>query len=385
LESRGQVYSWDVSNDAVVCRGDGGEVYRDTRDHWDNGLRRLLLLDESQARAWVEDVATESRLRFERPFHLLLPEERTQALAAVTPAALGAPSASAARNEALLRSCQRVNGLSADVVWATHVGNDSSYAVVGSTTAGLAWLVDVRTGKPPEDIPVLYEENYFQGGTRSQAGYGDYSGQRWWREEKASRQLRETLGLLGYLSVDLGSRPRALDVGAGFGLFRQALAGAGWEHEGVELSEFANETSESWYGFSAHQGTLTSYASTEPGTFDVISMWDLVEHVPDVQELLTTARSLLKVGGALFIRTPNIDALELEVCGSAYHSFKVEHLWYFSPRSLVAAFAEAGLSMGTVTSQAHLFRGFLGESTLGFASLLRGSDLLAVAIRTDGP
>jgi 2-polyprenyl-3-methyl-5-hydroxy-6-metoxy-1,4-benzoquinol methylase len=385
LARREQVYSWDVSDDAVVCRSDGGEVYRDTRDHWDNGLRRILHLEESQARAWVEDVATESRLRFERPFHLLLPEERIQALAAVTPAALGARSASAARDEALLRSCQRVNGLSADVVWATHVGNDPSYAVVGSTIAALAWLVDVRTGRPPEDIPVLYEEKYFQGGAASPAGYGDYSGQRWWREEKASRQLRETLGLLGYLSVDVGSPPRALDVGAGFGLFRQALAGAGWEHEGVELSEFANEISESWYGFSAHRGTLTSYASTDPGTFDVISMWDLVEHVPDVQELLTTAQSLLKVGGALCIRTPNIDALEREVCGSAYHSFKVEHLWYFSPRSLVAAFAEAGLSMGTVTSQAHLFRGVLGESTLGFASLLRGSDLLAVAIRTDRP
>ncbi|MEP6893893.1 MAG: hypothetical protein ABI927_08955, partial [Gaiellaceae bacterium] len=74
---------------------------------------------------------------------------------------------------------------------------------------------------------------------------------------------------------------------------------------------------------------------------------------------------------------------EHEVCGAAYHSFKLEHLWYFSPRSLVDAITAAGLSVGTVTSQAHLFRGFLGESTSGIASLLRGSDLFAVAIRTN--
>ena len=62
------------------------------------------------------------------------------------------------------------------------------------------------------------------------------------------------------------------------------------------------------FGFeNVHIGTLDT-AELEKGSFDLITMWDVVEHVPEPRDLLEQARELLKPGGLLVIETQNVNS-----------------------------------------------------------------------------
>ena len=70
--------------------------------------------------------------------------------------------------------------------------------------------------------------------------------------------------------------------------------------------EWAVETAERQYGVKLHLGELLSYPEKE--LFDVVTMLDLVEHLPNPREALEKARRLLKPGGILVVVTPNVDS-----------------------------------------------------------------------------
>jgi 2-polyprenyl-3-methyl-5-hydroxy-6-metoxy-1,4-benzoquinol methylase len=370
--------AWQVTDDTIRCLDRGHVVFSDTLEHWEHAVCRLLRIDDDRARAWVEVVAEEAAVAHGAPFGALALDLQIEALEQGSRRALGGH----VPGGAALGGLREVRGIAPDTAWAADVGGDPRFAVVGSRAEPFGWLVELDTGAPPERPPVAYEEPYFQGGEATAYGYGDYEGQRWWREEKAARQLREVVALASYFGVELGESPRALDVGAGVGYFRAALASAGWRHEGVELSAYANAASMRHYGFDASAATLEELERTGPEPFAVITLWDVVEHVSAPHDLLAAVERLLAPGGLAFVRTPNLDCLEYDVFGSAYHSFKLDHLVYFSPPSLASALAEAGLEVRSLATQAHLLRGFLGASTSRFAALLRGSDILAVARRS---
>jgi 2-polyprenyl-3-methyl-5-hydroxy-6-metoxy-1,4-benzoquinol methylase len=135
---------------------------------------------------------------------------------------------------------------------------------------------------------------------------------------------------------------------------------------------------EDLFGFPSFVGELEAYVPAH--TFHVITMWDVLEHVADPVSLVKRARSLLLPGGVLFLRTPNLDALERQVFGSRYHSFKAEHLFYFGPDSLVEVLERAGFRVAFLTTESHLLQGFFLDRVHGWARLLRGSDFFAAAV-----
>ncbi len=83
--------------------------------------------------------------------------------------------------------------------------------------------------------------------------------------------------------------------------------------------------------------------------------------------------------GSGHIRTPSLDAAELKVFGSDYHSFKLEHLHVFSPESLAFMLSAAGLSPSFMTTESHMLRGFLGDRTSVLGASLQGSDIFCAA------
>jgi hypothetical protein len=92
-------------------------------------------------------------------------------------------------------------------------------------------------------------------------------------------------------------------------------------------------------------------------------------------------KELLAPRGLCVIRTPNLAAVELRVFGGWYHSFKQEHLHYFSPESLSWTLEQGALAPVFLTSDSHLLSGFLGPALDRYARLLAGSDLFAVGQR----
>jgi 2-polyprenyl-3-methyl-5-hydroxy-6-metoxy-1,4-benzoquinol methylase len=231
---------------------------------------------------------------------------------------------------------------------------------------GLGFLVRrVGDAWARERRPPPYDATYFTA-TPGVGGFGAYASQAGWRREKAGRQVRQ----LADHGVPPGSR--VLEIGSAYGYFRAALQEAGYEHAGVEPVAHARAVAADAFG----QQTAAALDDVD-GVFDAVALWDVIEHVPDAVATLRDLVARLKPGGLLALKTPNLDCPEANVFGAAYHSLKREHLVVFTPRSLAAVAAEAGLDVERIESVSHLLAGFFGSDTLrGWEAQGRGADLV---------
>jgi 2-polyprenyl-3-methyl-5-hydroxy-6-metoxy-1,4-benzoquinol methylase len=335
---------------------DGSLRYRDTSDHFENGLLRLVNLRHEEFARWLE-LAQHSdgdgileRLR-DGWSSLRPPPPAPATTGPVGPGPRGLKGR----------------------IWHAALAETPSHGVAVADAVRYGWLIRwdgerfVRELQPPS-----YEEEYFEGDKLRAGGYGDYTAQSGWRLEKASRQVREMRQRTG---VDAG---RVLDIGSGYGFFRVALGEAGYRHDGLEVSEFARQIASRAYGLSTYGGTLEEHWESWLSRYEAVTLFDLIEHLADPDGLLGRVAAILKPGGVLGVKTPNLDCPEAHVFGPHYHSLKREHLAFFSADSLTAAARAAGLEPVHVTTASHLLRGFVGsEQTRIWERQLRGADLVA--------
>jgi len=141
---------------------------------------------------------------------------------------------------------------------------------------------------------------------------------------------------------------RLLDVGCGLGYFVAAAAESGWETYGCD-------TSPSWVEQAKARTGSERIALSAPGPglfgggFDMVTAWDVLEHVHDPVPFLGTVASLLAPGGRAFIRTPNLAwilptyALRRHLLGEAVKLGPLNHVVYFTVSTLSAALRRAGL------------------------------------------
>lgn len=103
----------------------------------------------------------------------------------------------------------------------------------------------------------------------------------------------------------LGGRPtgRLLDVGAGIGTFLAIARDHGWAVEGTEVSTTAITRAWELNAIAIRPGTLERAAP--PGPYDVISLWHVLEHVPDPPGTLRVCHALLRDGGTIILAMPN--------------------------------------------------------------------------------
>jgi SAM-dependent methyltransferase len=126
--------------------------------------------------------------------------------------------------------------------------------------------------------------------------------QPWWNDAH-----REMYG--GFSKVFLEQRNgKILDVGCGLGYFvRHAGRAPGWSAYGCEISAHAVEFARNKLGLNNVFAGKLEDAPLPRGNFDIVTLWDVVEHIADPEPLLSRAFELLKDGGTLFLHTPNID------------------------------------------------------------------------------
>ena len=185
------------------------------------------------------------------------------------------------------------------------------------------------------DLASLYGPAYFKGSNGD--GYDDYYALRTAMEETGRRRLRRIQNALG---VNGG---RLLDVGCGPGFFLGVARSAGWDVQGIELSEaasaYARETLQLPVLRSAIERGLVPSSS-----FDLVTMWDVIEHVPDPLRALQAAADALRIGGALVLTTGDVESVAAKLSGQRWHLYNLpEHLFFHSERSLRSLAERAGL------------------------------------------
>lgn len=126
---------------------------------------------------------------------------------------------------------------------------------------------------------------------------------------------------------------RLLDVGAGTGHFAKFMKDHGWEVTALEPDSKARKVGHEKLGISIQP--LEDLASLQPQSFDVITLWHVLEHVHDVNGYLDQFRSLLNENGTLIIAVPNHTSRDAQQYGSFWAAYDVpRHLWHFSPASM---------------------------------------------------
>lgn len=132
----------------------------------------------------------------------------------------------------------------------------------------------------------------------------------------------------------LPQHPRLLDVGCALGFMLQVARGAGWEPVGVETSEFAARYAAEKTGCSVRTGTLQE-AGFPSESFDVVTLMDVIEHVPDPDGLLREVRRVLRPEGVAYIVTPNFASFFVRLYGlNAYGIWPDQHVVYFQPSTI---------------------------------------------------
>jgi SAM-dependent methyltransferase len=139
------------------------------------------------------------------------------------------------------------------------------------------------------------------------------------------------------------SSGKLLDVGCASGGFLRLCALNGFEVTGVEP---ARALAEKARGALSHRGQIVcatlQQASLPAGSFDLLTLWDVLEHVPEPIAFLKLCRSLLKPEGYLFANVPDLDSLQARFLGSNWPLLLPEHFNYFTQKSLVFSARQAG-------------------------------------------
>ena len=137
------------------------------------------------------------------------------------------------------------------------------------------------------------------------------------------------------------SKGKLLDIGAGTGDFLAIAEIAGWEATGFEPSAKAKAIAE--------KKGITFTESTEAlpdHSFDAITMWHVLEHVPDVQAQIAELKRLLKPNGVLVVAVPNFNSYDAKHYGPFWAAYDVpRHLWHFSQTAVKKLFGANGMEV----------------------------------------
>ncbi len=193
----------------------------------------------------------------------------------------------------------------------------------------------------PEDTLVIYTGDYFQGASGGH-GYLDYD-----RDKEPMRPAFEEY--LKRLEQALGRKGRILDVGAATGFFLDIARQKGWDTAGVEPADFAAALGRK-KGLDVRTGTLQDVEFPE-NSFDVVALWDVLEHLSDPRKAVSDVRRLLKPGGLFAFNTPDVDSLWAKSMGMNWHLIvPPEHIHLFGRRSAVRLLDTCGFDPLAVTT-----------------------------------
>jgi 2-polyprenyl-3-methyl-5-hydroxy-6-metoxy-1,4-benzoquinol methylase len=146
---------------------------------------------------------------------------------------------------------------------------------------------------------------------------------------------------------------RLLDVGAGSGKLVREFRAHGTAAEGLEPSQALFERFLA--GDAAFTcGMLDGIVAAGRPPYDVVTAFDVVEHVAEPSAFLSDVAAVLKPGGRFYVSTPDAGSLMARALGRHWHFYSPYHLSYFSPRTLAAAAARHGLQLSGVSHRGKL-------------------------------
>ena len=153
-----------------------------------------------------------------------------------------------------------------------------------------------------------------------------------------SYSVNKKVGLINQYHSQKG---KLLDIGAGTGDFLSIAKKAGWEITGIEPNQKAKSIA-----IAKNVNFAENLESLPSQSFDVITMWHVLEHVPDIENQIKTLKRLIKPNGTIIIAVPNYKSFDAKYYGSFWAAYDVpRHLWHFSKTAIEKLFAKEDLKL----------------------------------------
>jgi 2-polyprenyl-3-methyl-5-hydroxy-6-metoxy-1,4-benzoquinol methylase len=193
------------------------------------------------------------------------------------------------------------------------------------------------TPKPSvEDLPGYYKSEDYISHTNSKRNIF----------EKVYHQVRE-ISLKKKLKLIESFQPKdktLLDIGCGTGAFLKVAKDNGWTVYGVEPDQDARAIANSITGNTIYNTNQLS--KFEDHTFDVITLWHVLEHLPNLKEQVSLFKRLLKPEGTLVIAVPNYKSYDASYYKNFWAAYDVpRHLWHFSQTAIKRLFQKENMKV----------------------------------------
>ena len=186
----------------------------------------------------------------------------------------------------------------------------------------------------PEAVRELYGAEYYE-------VYGGVDASYEADPERRSYESRRRLALV-HRSVRVG---RLLEIGSAAGFFLDLANRNGFTVLGIEPAEELARAAGERFGVEVRAGFVED-ADLEPGSFDVICAWHVLEHIPDPLSVLEALRGVLAPGGFLALEVPNAASPEAVRLGPAWpHWDPAHHVGHYTPTALRRLLERAGFTV----------------------------------------
>ena len=175
----------------------------------------------------------------------------------------------------------------------------------------------------------------------------------------SSLVLKQFQEKIEYFQLNFPHGGRLLDVGCATGVFLDMMRKKGWDVEGLEISDELASYARKAFSLNVHVKDLTrEKLNTEP--FHVITLFDVIEHIPDPNQMISACKDLIVDDGVLLLRTPTEEGLLRDIAKVIYRMslskaefpmlwfYSFEHIHSFSLKTLSAILKKHGFSISKV-------------------------------------
>ena len=189
-----------------------------------------------------------------------------------------------------------------------------------------------------KNIEKLYEKDYYHGTARTGFNFTNPL-----KYEKETR-LMHTERLSMIEKVTGLKHGRLLDIGCTFGMFVKTAGSRGWDAYGCDLSRYAADRARKIGIKNIKTGTAGT-AGFRSNYFDVVTLFEVIEHIDRPLNEMKKINSLLKKGGWVVIQTGNLGSMTAKIRGKNNPYFQLGHVNYFSKHTLRRLLKESGFEI----------------------------------------
>ena len=187
----------------------------------------------------------------------------------------------------------------------------------------------------PNNLEQIYKQEYFKSERKQKLGYTDY--------DKDKEPMRDIF--LYYLKKfeSLIEGRKIFDVGTATGYFLDLAKNRSWQTAGIEISEYAAKIAKS----REHEVICSKIISDDiQEKFNVVTMWDVLEHLDNPKEYLKKVNKILELEGLLVINTVDVSSWWARFFGKKWHQLNPpEHIFYYNKKNLKILLNQSGFEI----------------------------------------